>query len=80
MTLTLTTETDQLRTIGAAFARAGNAKPDFATWTQTYGAGDEAVLAHRAFCHGFDGVRSDTWELTKRDLTRRARMRIAVPA
>jgi hypothetical protein len=84
--MTLTPLTEQLRDFGARYARAGNPKPDFATWSLTYGAGDQAVRAHRDFCRGFDAVRSHAWESTKRDLTKRvaismpSRMRVAVPA
>jgi hypothetical protein len=83
MTLLQLPESDDLSTFGATYARSGQPKPDFATWTQTYGAGDHAVLAHRAFCRGFDAVRSDAWETTKRRVLAapqaRAR-RVAVPA
>jgi hypothetical protein len=84
MTLTALTETEQLREFGAGYARAGHAKPDFAAWSVTYGAGTPGIQAHRAFCRGFDGVRNDAWESTKRNLTRvplpARRERVAVPA
>jgi hypothetical protein len=58
MTLTPHPDSDILHELGAGFARAGHSKPDFASWSLTYGAGTGVATAHRAFCRGFDAVRA----------------------
>ena len=74
MTATSLPEIQQLREFGSSHARAGNPKPDFATWSATYGAGELSVQAHRAFCRGFDLVRNAARISVPR------RQRVAVPA
>jgi hypothetical protein len=87
MTAATLPEIQHLFEFGVRHALSGDAKPDYASWSATYGAGETSVQAHRAFCRGFDQVREAAWEKARSEVVQRRvsvslprRRRIAVPA